>query len=182
MAYTTETLAYDTYERLKSSGAQVPPSIIPRLITLVPSALYVLPAKVRVEFGEVEAELYRKNYIVALASGQGDLSPHTGLANEAMWPSDIVKVTHPDAITANNAEGRLQRVGSETGLNLNRSLEFSYYAIADNTLYTMRNNDRTTLGNNATVRAGFTPLITSVQHEETLLQCLFDLVTIKVAA
>jgi hypothetical protein len=176
MSYTPQTLVNDVFERLKASGG-APPSIIPRLMTLVPSALRMLPIRVRERFGDAEAELYRKDYSVALTSGAGRLATNTDLASEPMIPSEIVKVTHPDAITATNLEGKLRRVGSESGLNLNRSLEYSYFAIADNTLYTMKDNNRTTLGNDATVRAAFPPAIANVKfsHEPMLVECMLEL-------
>lgn len=175
--YTAQTLVNDVFERLKTSGAQVPPSMIPRLITLVPSALRMLPLLVRQRFGEAEAELYRKDYTVALTSGAGSLATHPALTTEPMIPSEIVKVTHPDVVSDSNAEGKLQRVGSESALNLNRSLEYSYFAIADNKLMTMKDNDRTTLGSSATVRAAYPPDIGSVvfAHEPLLVEAMIEL-------
>lgn len=177
MSYTPETLTYDTYERLRAQSSQVPSSIIPRLIILVPSALRLLPSKVRERFGEQDAELYRKNYTVALTTGQGSLSAHTDLASEPMIASEIVKVTHPDVVSSVNSTGKLQRVGSESALNLSRSLEFSYFAVEDNVLYTMKDNDRATLGSNASVRAGFPPAIgdVKVSHEPLLLELMVEL-------
>lgn len=174
---TAQTLALTVYERLKSSGAAVTPSIVPRLVTLVPSALRMLPIKVRERFGDAEAELYRKNYTVALSSGQGALATHTDLTSEPMIPSEIVKVTHPDAVTGTNAEGKLRRVGSSSALDLTRSEEFAYFAIENNTLFTMMNNDRTSLGSNATVRADFPPLIGNVKfsHDPILVECMMEL-------
>lgn len=147
------------------------------LSVLVSDALRLLPAKVKERLGDADAEIYRKDYTVALIGGQGSLSTHTGLASEPMIPSEIVKVTHPDAITATNLEGKLRRVGSESGLNLNRSLEYSYFAVADNTLYTMKDNNRTTLGNDASVRAAFPPAIANVKfsHEPMLVECMLEL-------
>jgi len=177
MSYTNETLPNDVYERLRSSGANVPASIIPRLATLIPSALRLLPTRIRERFGESEAELYRKNYIVALASGSGSLSDHTDLDSEPMIPSEIVKVTHPDAVTSTNADGKLRRLGSSSALDLARSQEFAYYAVEDNTLFTMTGNDRTVLGNDATVRAAFPPAIENVKfsHEPILVELMIEL-------
>lgn len=178
MAYSAQTLVNDVFERLKTSGAPVPPSMIPRLITLVPSALRMLPIRVRQRFGEAEAEIYRKNYAVVLTSGSGSLASHTALTSEPMIPSEIVKVTHPDVVSDSNSEGKLQRVGSSNALSLNRSQEYSYFAIEDNTLYTMKANDRTTLGSNATVRAAYPPDIGNVvfSHEPLLLECMLEMV------
>lgn len=175
MSYTTLSLVNDAYERLRSMDSAVGPSIIPRLTAAVPMALRLLPTKLPNE----EREVYRKNYTVALTSGSGSLSSHTNLTSEPMIPSDITKVTHPDAVTTENTEGKLQRVGSESALNGQRSSAFAYYAVEDNTLYTMMDDDRTALGSNATVRAGFEPLITSVkfQHEPLLLETLVGMFT-----
>jgi hypothetical protein len=177
MSYTELTLANDTYERLRSAGANIPASITPRLVTLVPSALRLLPTKICERFGDAEAELYRKNYTVALTSGQGSLATHTALTSEPMIPSEIVKVTHPDAVTDTNADGKLRKLGSSSALDLNRSEEFAYFAVEDNTLFTMMANDRTALGNNATVRAAYPPLISNVKfsHEPMLLECMIEL-------
>lgn len=177
MSYTELTLSNDAFERLKVGNPQLPPSIIPRLITLVPTALRLLPGRIREQFGNSEAELYRKNYTVALTSGAGSLATHTDLTSEPMIPSEIVKVTHADAVTDYNTEGRLERVGSASSLGLPRSEEFGYYAVEDNYLYTMFGNDRTTLGGNATVRAAFPPLIASVKfsHEPILLELMVSL-------
>jgi len=184
MSYTELSLANDTFERLKSSAAPVQPSIIPRLITLVPSALRLLPKTIRERFGEAEAELYRKDYTVTMSSGQGSLSTHTDLASEPMIPSEIVKVTNPDAITTTNPTGKLQRVGSESALNLSRSVEFGYYAVEDNILYTMLNNDRTVIASDSTVRAAFPPVIASVKfsHEPLLVELMLELVGIPAKA
>lgn len=149
---------------------------VSRLSVLVPDALRRLPLWLK-DHGH-NIEVYRKNYTVALTAGAGSLSSHTNLTTEPMIPEDIVKVTHADAITADNSEGKLQRVGSESALNGQRSTAFTYYAVEDNTLYTMRNNDRTALGSsNATVRAGFVPQISSVkfQHDAFLIECLAEL-------
>jgi len=177
MSYTVETLANDTFERLGVLGRKPHPSLIPRLITLVPSALRLLPIKIRERLGSAEAELYRKDFEVDLEDGAGSLATHTDLTSEPMIPSDIVKVTHPDCVTESNAEGKLRRVGSSSGLDLYRSLEYAYFAIEDNTLYTMKDNDRTTLGDTATVRAAFPPAIGSVKfsHEPMLLECMIEL-------
>jgi len=177
MSYTAETLANDAYERLRAAGADVPPSIIPRLVTLVPSALRLLPIKVRERFGDSEAELYRKNYTVALTSGQGSLAAHTDLTSEPMIPSEIVKVTHPDVVSSTNAGGKLRQLGSSSALDLTRSQEFAYFAVEDNTLFTMSGNDRTALGSNATVRAAFPPLIANVKfsHEPLLPEIMLEL-------
>lgn len=175
MSYTTLSLVNDAYERLRTMNSAVESSIIPRLTSAVPAALRMLPSKLSNE----EREVYRKNFTVALTSGAGSLSTHTNLTSEPMIPSDITKVTHPDAITIENTEGKLQRVGSESALNGQRSTAFGYYAVEDNTLYTMLNDDRTVLGSDATVRAGFVPLITSVkfQHEPLLLEALVSMFT-----
>lgn len=148
---------------------------VSRLSVMVPDALRRLPLKLK-ERGH-DVEIYRKNYTVALTNGAGALSSHTNLTSEPMIPEDIVKVTHADAVTTENTEGKLQRVGSESALNGERSTAFTYYAIEDNTLYTMQDGDRTALGSNATVRAGFVPLITSVkfQHDAFLIECLAEL-------
>lgn len=177
MSYTAQTLANDTYEALRSSSANVPASIIPRLVILVPSALRMLPTKIRERFGEAEAELYRKDYTVALTSGQGALSLHTDLTSEPMIPSEIVKVTHPTVVSSTNAEGKLRRLGSSSALDLFRSQEYAYFAIENNTLFTMMGNDRTVLGSDATVRAAFPPLITNVKfsHEPILLECMVEM-------
>lgn len=176
MSYTIESLVNDTYERL-SVSAPLPPSIIPRLATLVPSALRLLPLKIRDKFGDAEAEIYRKNYSVALATGAGSLAEHTNLTTEPMIPSEIVKVTHPNAITADDKEGKLRFVGSSAGLDLLRSTEYGYYAIEDNTLYTSLNDDRTALGGTAVVRAAFPPAIENVKfsHQPMLLECMIEL-------
>lgn len=180
MAYTLETLVNDAYERLRSMNPTTPPSIIPRLTVAVPAALRMLPTKLSAE----EREVYRKNFTVALTDGAGSLSTHTDLTSEPMIPSDITKVTHADAVTTENTEGKLQRVGSESALNGERSTAFAYYAVEDNTLYTMQDGDRTALGSNATVRAGFEPLITSVkfQHEPILLETLVGMFTSQAVA
>jgi hypothetical protein len=177
MSYTVETLVNDTFERLKVSGRNPQPSLIPRLITLVPTALRLLPIRVRERFGSPEAEIYRKNYSVTLSAGDGSLSTHTDLASEPMIPSEIVKVTHPDCVQDGNAEGKLQKVGSSSGLDLNRSSEYAYFAVEDNTLFTMKDNDRTALGDTATVRAAFPPTIDHVKfsHEPILLECMVEL-------
>jgi hypothetical protein len=174
---TAQTLALTVYERLKSSSVQVTPSIVPRLITLVPSALRLLPIKIRERFGSAEAELYRKNYTVALIAGQGSLATHTDLVSEPMISSEIVKVTHPDVVSSVNAEGKLKQLGSSSALDLDRSSEFAYFAVENNTLFTMMNNDRTALGSNATVRAAFPPLIANVKfsHEPMLLELMIEL-------
>jgi hypothetical protein len=177
MAYTAEQLVNDAYEALRLSNPQIPPSVIPRLITLVPSALRRLPIKVKDRFGSREAELYRKNYTVALTNGSGSLATHTDLTTEPMIPSEIVKVTHADAVTDENIEGRLQYAGSRSALSQGRSGEFGHYAIEDNILYTMFDGDTTALGSNAIVRAGTQPLIGNVKfsHESLLLECLLEL-------
>jgi hypothetical protein len=184
MSYTEQTLANDTFERLKSSGAPVQPSIIPRLVTLVPSALRLLPRTVRERFGEAEAELYRKNYTVTMTAGQGSLATHTNLTSEPMIPSEISKVTNPDVVTASNPAGKLQRVGSENALNLSRSLEFSYYAVEDNILYTALGNDRTAITSDSTVRAACPPLIANVKfsHEPLLVELMIELIGIPAKA
>lgn len=148
---------------------------VSRLSVMIPDALRRLPLKLK-ERG-YNIEVYRKNYTVALTAGAGALSSHTNLTTEPMIPEDIVKVTHADAITTENTEGKLQRVGSESALNGQRSTAFAYFVVEDNTLYTMMNNDRTALGGNATVRAGFVPLLTSVkfQHDPILIECLAEL-------
>lgn len=176
MAYTTLSLVNDAYERLRSMNQQVEPSIIPRLTAAVPAALRMLSSKLPPD----EREVYRKSYTVALTNGAGSLATHTNLTSEPMIPSDITKVTHADAVTTENAEGKLQRVGSESALNGQRSTAFAYYAVEDNTLYTAQDGDRTALGtSNATVRAGFVPLIANVkfQHEPLLLECLVGMFT-----
>lgn len=175
MSYTTQSLVNDAYELLRSMNPAVQSSIIPRLTVAVPAALRMLASKLPNE----EREVYRKNYTVALTNGAGSLATHTNLTSEPMIPSDITKVTHPDAATTENTEGKLQRVGSESALNGERSTAFTYYAVEDNTLYTMQDGVRTALGSNATVRAGFVPLITSVkfQHEPLLLECLVGMFT-----
>jgi hypothetical protein len=179
MSYTVESLANDTYERLRSSGADIPSSLIPRLATLVPSALRLLPIRVRERFGDTEAEIYRKNFTVTLTltSGQGSLATHTALTSESMIPSEIVKVTHPDVISSTNAEGKLRRVGSSSALDLSRSQEYAYYAVENNTLFTMKGNDRTVLTGDATVRAAYPPLIGNVvfSHEPILLELMIDI-------
>lgn len=173
MAYTNESLANAAFERLRAGGADVPASIIPRLVTLIPTALRLFLEKLPND----ERETYRKSFTIALTNGQGDLSTSIALTSEPLIPSDIVKVTHPDAVTTENAEGKLQRVGSESALNGSRSTEFAYYAVEDSTLYTMMGDDRTALGDNATVRAGFVPAITGVkfQHEPIVLETLIGL-------
>lgn len=178
MSYTTQTLVNDAYEALKASGAPVPPSLIPRLSILVPTALRLLPARIRERFGDAEAEIYRKNFTVALTAGQGSLATHTDLTSEPMIPSEIVKVTHPSAVTDTNASGRLYKVNSESILSLMRSNEFAYFAVDDNILYTMMNDDRTVLTGNATVRAAYPPAIATVKfaHEPYLLELLISLV------
>jgi hypothetical protein len=178
MSYTAETLANDAYERLKIINPAAPPSLIPRLITLVPSALRKLPEKVRERFGSREAELYRKNFVVTLTDGAGSLATHTDLTSEPMIPSEIVKVTHADAATETNLEGRLQFAGSVSALDQGRSDEFPWYAVEDNTLYTMFEGDREALDGSATVRASFPPAIGSVkfQHESLLLESLLELI------
>jgi len=175
--YTEEILVNDAYERLKLVNPQLPPSIIPRLVILIPSALRLLPSRVRERLGEADAEVYRKNYSVTLTDGEGSLSAHTNLASEPMIPTEIVKVTHPDAVTSTNAKGKLTRVGSESALNLSKSTEFAYYAVEDNTLYTMMNNDRTVLEGTATVRAAYPPAIGNViaSHEPLLLEVVVGL-------
>lgn len=177
MSYTELTLANDTYERLRSGGANVPASIIPRLVTLVPTALRMLPTKIRERFGESEAELYRKNYVVALTGGQGSLSTHTDLTSEPMIPSEIVKVTQPEAVTDTNRDGKLRRLGSSSALDLDRSQEFAYFAVEDNALFTMMGNDRTALISDAVVRAAYPPLIANVKfsHEPILLEIMVEL-------
>lgn len=148
---------------------------VSRLSVMIPDALRRLPLVLK-ERGH-NIEVYRKNYTVAVTTGAGALSSHTNLTTEPMIPEDIVKVTHADAITADNSEGKLQRVGSESALNGQRSTAFVYFAVEDNILYTMKNNDRTALGGNATVRAGFVPQLTSVkfQHDSFLIECLAEL-------
>ena len=167
------------YERLKASGAAVTPSVIPRLVTLVPSALRLLPQRVRERYGDADAELYRKDYTVALTAGQGALSGHTALASEPMIPSEIIKVTHATAVSDTNTGGKLYKVGSESALGLPRTQEFAYYAVEDNILYTMMGNSRATLTDNAVVRAGFIPLIENVaiQHDPALIDAMVELAT-----
>jgi hypothetical protein len=177
VSYTAQTLALAAAEQLRASGINVYPSTVPRLVVLVPSALRKLPVKVRERFGPREAEVYRKNYTVALTDGQGSLAAHTDLTSEPMVVSDIAKVTHPDVATEENTEGRLQFAGSRSALSQGRD-EFPSYAVEDNTLYTLFDGDTEALDGNATVRAGFVPLITSVKtsHEPLLLECLVELV------
>jgi len=177
MSYTAQSLVNDTYERLKTANPQIPPTVIPRLEIMVQSALRALPVFVREKLGTVEAEIYRKNYTVALSAGQGSLAAHTDLTSEPMIASEIVKVTHPDAITSVNSTGKLFRIEGESKLNLVRSEEFGYYAVEDNTLYTVLGNDRTALGGNATVRAAYPPLIANVKfsHEPLLLEMMIGL-------
>jgi hypothetical protein len=155
------------------------------LLTQVEDALRLLPIRVSELLGQAEAEIYRKNYTVALTSGQGSLATHTNLAlaSEPMIASEITKVTHPNAVSAYNATGKLTRLGSESSLSLPHSLEFAYYAIEDNTLYTMMNDDRTTLTGNATVRAAFPPAIGNVKesHEALLVDLLVERIGVKAA-
>ena len=177
MSYSKQTLATATYERLKAGNPTLPSSLLPRLVVLVDTALRMLPQRVREQFGSAEAELYRKNYQVELTNGQGALAPHTNLDSEAMIPSEISKVTHPNVVTDTNATGKLYRVGSEASLNLDRTGEYSYFAIEDNTLYTAKDNDRTSLNDEATVRAAYPPLIENVKasHQPMLLELMFEL-------
>lgn len=146
------------------------------LLTLVDDALRALPVKVKEKLGSREAELYRKNYAVALTDGAGSLATHTDLTSEPMIPSEIVKVTHADAATETNLEGRLQFAGSVSALDQGRSEEFPWYAVEDNTLYTMFEGGREALDGNATVRAAYPPAIGSVKfsHEPLLLECLIE--------
>lgn len=151
-------------------------SLASRLHVLIADALRLLPETLK-KSGE-DIEIYRKAFTVTLASGQGSLSSHTNLSTEPMLPADIVKVTHADVVTADNSEGKLQRVGSESALNGQRSTAFVYFAVEDNTLYTMMNNDREALGGTANVRAGFVPQLSSVkfQHQSYLVDCMVRLV------
>jgi hypothetical protein len=160
-------------QAIRLLGVRRDSHIASRLNVLISQALRRFPAKLEGE----DREIYRKSYTVALVSGQGSLSTHTNLTSEPMIPEDIVKVTHPDAVTSANSEGKLTRVGSSAALNYSRSTQFAYFAVEDNTLYTMMNNDRTALGSNATVRAGFVPLLASVkfQHEPFLVLTLAEL-------
>lgn len=176
MSYTQQTLVNDAYEALKTANPNLPPSVIPRLAILVPSALRKLPTKVRERFGDREAEAYRKNFTVTLTGGSGSLSTHTDLTSEPMIPSEIVKVTHADAVADENEEGRLQYAGSRSALSQGRD-EFPSYAIEDNAIYTVLDGDTTVLDGDATVRAGFVPAIGSVKfsHESLLLECLIEL-------
>ncbi len=148
------------------------------LLTQIDDVLRRLPTVVRLRLGVAEAEIYRKNFTVALTAGQGALSSHTNLAlaSEPMLASEIAKVTHPDVVSTYNTAGKLTRVGSESALSLPHSLEFAYYAIEDNILYTMLNNDRAALGGNATVRAAFPPAIGNVKeaHEPILVELMVE--------
>jgi hypothetical protein len=160
-------------QTLRLLGVPRDSHIASRLLVLIPQALRRFPAKLEGD----DREIYRKGFTVALTSGEGSLSTHTNLTSEPMIPEDVVKVTHADAVSSTNSEGKLTRVGSSVALNYSRSTQFAYYAVEDNTLYTVMNNDRTALGGNATVRAGFVPLLATVkfQHEPFLVQTLAEI-------
>lgn len=177
MSYTVETLSNDTYERLCVLNGPQAPSLVPRLATLIPSALRLLPIRIRERFGEIEAETYRTSESIDLVDGEGIYGTLVAAAEGALIPSDIVKVTHTDAVTDSNRDGRLKEVGSSSLLDLERSTEYAYFAIEDNRIYTMMNNDRTALNGELIVRAGFVPSLGSVkvQHEPMLLECMIEL-------
>lgn len=147
------------------------------LSVLIQDALRVLPLKVRDRLGETEAESYRTTFDITLTNGAGSYSTKVDLADAPLVPSDIVKVTHPDAVTDSNRDGRLKQVGSASLLDLERSTEYAYFVVEDNQIYTMMGNDRAALTGTLTIWAGFVPSLITVkrQHEPLLVECLAEL-------
>lgn len=147
------------------------------LTVLIQDALRCLPIKVRERFGEPEAESYRATFTIPLTDGAGSFAAKIDLASAPLIPSDIVKVTHPDAVSDSNRDGRLKQVGSASLLDLERSTEYAYFAVEDNQIFTMMDDDRTALNGTLTIRAGSVPDLDTVkpQHEPLLIECLAEL-------
>lgn len=96
MSYANETiLANDAYERLKALNPQAPPSLIPRLVTVVPAALAELTSRA-IDNPEWRDALTR-TFTVTAAAGEADIAvPLTeGLAQDALYGAELYHASSP---------------------------------------------------------------------------------------
>jgi hypothetical protein len=75
MAYTDQSLANDAYERLKVLNPATLPSIIPRIITMIPAALSLLAERALRE----DSEGLQKDFAATPVAGEVDLTALSGI-------------------------------------------------------------------------------------------------------
>lgn len=128
MAYTELPLANDVYERLKVLNPQAPPSLVPRLVTMIPAALELLADKVRQGPG------YRglqKDFDLTPAAGAVDIptlmlfdinksTVRVASSNDYLTPIDDVLTLENGTLPSDQvyyaADGSTLRFRSTTGL------------------------------------------------------------------
>lgn len=99
MAITTQTLVATVYEALRARGVKDEPSIIPRLIPLIPVALSKVVSQI-IASGDMELiETLRRDFTAVTVDGEADLTPlllaTQGLAPDALGLAEVYHAASP---------------------------------------------------------------------------------------
>ncbi len=119
MSYTDQTLALDAYERLKAINPAAPPSLIPRLRTMVPAALVQLA---RMNAQSLESELLNSSFVVTATDGVAPLADVVN-ADEPLLLDVDLEVSLPGHTFP------LERVPDTSTLQIEEAVEFGFFAI-----------------------------------------------------
>lgn len=149
MAYTDETLTNDAFERLKAINPATPESVIPRIVTLIPSALIQMAERVS---RSSLSELLRTSFTTTAVNG---VAPLNGLVNAAE-PLLIDSRLEVFLVgTSNLAES----VPDRATLLIESSVEFPFYSIEGlNILVRQANEDFGTYNDDVTIIGSRVPL------------------------
>lgn len=173
MSYTPQTLAYDAFERIKVSNPQAPASLIPRLTTMIPSALERL-ARVAVEN---DYEGLQKSFAITIAAGETDLASIAGLLFNPLRSIVYPSASSTPAIYLEEVEDLIWGI-PDTGASV------PVYYSQKGTILSFRNNTDgllTTLAGTGSLVTNYVPSLTDaayplpVQYEGLTVETLVEM-------
>lgn len=128
--YTDQTLALDAFERLKAINPTAPPSLIPRLRTMIPAALIQLA---RMNAESMDSELLNTSYTVTASAGVAPLSSAV-TASEPLLLDMNIEVFLPGYTYP------LERVPDISTLQIESAIEFGFFAVEGLFIYVREPN------------------------------------------
>ncbi len=170
MSYTDQTLANDAWERLKAINPQAPPSLIPRLRTMIPAALIQLAT---INARSPESELLRTTFAVVTTNGVAPLNTLVNAAEPLLLDSRL-EVFLPISTYP------LEPVPDRSSLQLENSVEFGFYCIEGLSIFVREpNQDYGIYNGDVTIIGTRIPLSSTVplQLEGALIAALVGSLT-----
>lgn len=154
MSYTDETLANDAYEKLKAINPQAPPSLIPRLRTMIPAALIQLA-----ETNSRSPELDLLRTIFTSVTAVNGIAPLNALVNAA----EPLLIDSRMEVFLTGSSNPLEPVPDRATLLIEKSVEFGFYCIEGLNIHVREANKNYGAYNGAvTITGTRIPLSTSI--------------------